>query len=173
MNVSVTISSDLEQLISDAYRLSADVGKEIADLLTEGRQRPLTPEEAARMLRAVIVVLRRSAEKRGDSSSAGVLRENLQTLIERVTSLRRSVDSVGAEDLAPERTYNKKYVQLVPRKGIPVGPVFPRPYFHGRDIAMNAGFVKTTDLALWDGNERFEIQLAQIEQKTDRRPDPE
>ncbi len=173
MSVTTDVKQEFEQLISAAYRISMDVGQEVAELLLEGKEKPLAPDEAARLLKTVITVLRRSAAQRGDKRAAKELEGDIQLLIDQVISVRRRLDPSEREDPTSNIEARKQNLQLIPRKGILVTPVSPRPCFHGRDVAMNGGFVKTTDIALWDGNERLEIHLGQFEQKNGRRPYPD
>ncbi len=173
MSVTSDVKQEFEQLVSAAYRISADVGQEVANLLLEGKEKPLAPDEAGRLLKTVITVLRRSAAQRGDNQTAKKLEGDIQSLIDQVISVRRKFEPTEGDDPASAIEARKKSIQLVPRKGILVSPVSPRPCFHGREVAMNGGFVKTTDIALWDGNERLEIHLGQFEQKNGRRPFPD
>jgi len=141
--------------------------------LLQGKEKPLGPDEASRLLKTVITVLRRSAAQRGDNRAAKELEGDIQSLIDQVISVRRKLEPTDGDDPTSVVEARKKNLQLVPRKGIPVSPVSPRPCFHGREVPMNGGFVKTTDIALWDGNERLEIHLGQFEQKNGRRPYPD
>lgn len=79
----------------------------------------------------------------------------------------------GATAARPRPATRAGGPRLVARDGIAPGPVFPRPIFHGREVAMNSGFVKATDIKLWDENERLDIHLGQFREKHGRPPRPE
>jgi len=155
--------TDFQSVIEAAFRASADLGKEIEQILQEGKDHPLTPEEAAGLLRRVIDQLKSSASKRGDSTTLRELEGNVEDLVRSVLDTRRGIAVAGGSNGA-----NK--LDLLPHNGINVGPVQPRPCFHGRDVPMMSGFVKTTDLNLWDKNERLDIHLNQFQHKFGRKP---
>jgi hypothetical protein len=66
-----------------------------------------------------------------------------------------------------------KRVDLIEHKGTKPTPVHPRPFFHGREIALMGGYVRVTDINLWAENERLEIHLGQFQQQNGRLPDAE
>ena len=155
--------TEFGSVIEAAFRASADVGKEVEEILREGKEHPLTPEEAAGLLRRVIEVLKSSASKRGDEHTINALEGNVEDVVQRILDAGRRTPVASGSNGA-----NK--LDLSSHNGIDVGPVQPRPCFHGRDVPMMSGFVKTTDLNLWDKNERLDIHLNQFQHKFGRKP---
>jgi hypothetical protein len=118
----------------------------------------------------VITVLKRSAARRGDAATSKSLEGSIEKLIERVISTREGLDGSASEG---QDRWPSRRVTLIARNRIDPGPVYPRPCFHGKEVAMNAGFIKTTDIELWDHNERLDIHLGQFRQKNGREPSAE
>src|SRR5258708_6059841 len=138
------IQKDLEAVIQAAFTVSEDLGSTVEDLLKIGREKPLSAAEARELLTKVLNTLMQSAHARGDARAATQLQGDLGAIVERVVALRERVASDGAA-LA-----NHRRLALLERNGIKPNPIFPRPTFHEREIAMNGGFVKTTDVELWN-----------------------
>lgn len=164
------VRSEFRILIEEAYRASADLGEEVDRVLQLGEDDPLTRQEIERLLTRVITVLRRSAEHRGDSATASVLEGNIPQIIERVMRAR---ERFGAGIEVDREDTNHKKVELVTKSGIQPYPVKPSPFFHGRQVPVIAGFVKTTDIQLWDENQRLDIHLGQFEKEMGRKPGSE
>jgi len=164
MSENKNYENEFQSVIEAAFRASADVGEEVNQILKEGRDHPLTPEEAAELLRKVINVLKTSAAIREDEKTIGALQGNVEEVVQRILQAER-----------PSVVYSNngaKKLQILARNGIDVAPVQPRPCFHGRDVPMMSGFVKTTDINLWDKNERLDIHLNQFQHKFGRKPTP-
>ena len=157
--------NEFARVVEVAYNISKDIGQEVESILNEGIRNPLSKEEAVKLLTTVITVLKRSAQKRGDKDVEGVLEGDIKGMVDSIIKLRERVSG----DTAPSTTPRKK-VALVEYNGIKPGPVFPKPCFHGKEIPMNSGYVKTTDIELWDRNERLDIHLGQFKQKNGREP---
>jgi len=159
------VQNEFESLIMDAYRVSIELGEEVEAVLQEGRDRPLSREEAVRVLSRVITTIRQGATRRGDAATGEALSGDIDVLVQRLVDTR--------ERLRPsDRSAKLRDIQLVPRNGIPPGPVQPRPCFHGRDVPMTGGFIKTADINLWKDNERLDIHLAQFREQNGREPSP-
>jgi hypothetical protein len=160
-----TMKEDFEALILAAYKISSDVGDEVEKALQRGREQPLTPEEAATILTKVIGLLRAKAVRKGDKAAQASLAGNIETLVGKMVDARERLRGPAGAKAA-----RKPKLELVARDGIQPGPVTPRPCFHGREIPVMGGFVKTTDLKQWDHNERLEIHLGQFRQQNKREP---
>lgn len=164
MEINEGVRREFTALIKDAYRLSVDVGHDVEEVLRAGLEQPLTRDEAVQLLKKVIGVLKESAEKKGDAAA--------------VKSLEGDVDAL-AEELAAGRHWGdagvlpngKRRVELKGKKDVPVNVVRPEPYFHTRRVPMYGGFVKTTDIELWQENDRLDIHLNQFRQVRSREPD--
>ncbi|MEA2703414.1 MAG: hypothetical protein QOD63_1359, partial [Actinomycetota bacterium] len=142
---------ELERLIEAAYRVSSDVGQEVEEALDEAVREPLGEADFARLLGRVITVLRRSASVRENPAARHILEGDLSGIVEEVLAARHGRET-------PPRPPGRKPVQaisLLTHNGIEPYPVQPRQRFHGLEVAMDAGFVRTTDLKLWEGNERL------------------
>jgi len=160
METTPDMRTDFTTIIDAARRISAPLGDEVESVLTVGRERPLPRAEIARLLTAVVEVLRRSASRRGDEQTGKAL-DDVNCVVDLVLGVRERIVAVSSQS---------NRIALVERNGIPPGRVSPRPCFHGIEVAMNCGFVKTTDIQLWDANERLEIHLGQFQQQHGRKP---
>jgi len=133
-------------------------------VLREGLDHPLSKEETVALLTQVLTTLKRGVEERGDERGKATLSAEIATLVEKVVAARERV-------AAPVK--KQAGFGLAPYNGLEPGPVRPRPIFHTRPVPMRCGFVKLTDLKLWDENVRLDIHLAQFQQKHGRRPTQE
>jgi hypothetical protein len=157
---------EFEALLREAYELVPEVADQAGDLVRLGQAEPLGIEEARRVLTAIAEALRDSDRAMADPRTRSALRGDLSALIDRVAAARDRLTSGEA----PSLRGSTDRMQLASRETVPVGPVFPRPTFHGRQVAMNQGFVRVRDIGLWDQNERLEIHLAQFRQQEGRSP---
>lgn len=164
--VSEAMRHEFVAVIEAAYRISEDVGAEVGAILREGRRSPLGPEETVRLLTKVIIALRDGAARREDSAALRSLAGDVEILVERLVQPRDS--NVGLSDGNVSGTAG-----LLSKNGVEAGPVRPTPVFHGRMVPMNCGFVKTTDIDLWEGNLRLDIHLAQFRHARGREPTSE
>ena len=162
----------LQALLAEANRISEDVGQEVEEILRMGGQRPLGHDELVGLLSRVVDTLRRRATDRGDDRTAVALEGKVQSLIDKVLRSREKLEAPTRVDVGPSGHLFRKMI-LNEHNGIRMVPVFPRPWFHGKEIPMLSGFVKTTDMCLWDRNQRLEIHLGQFQQTHGRHPTPE
>jgi hypothetical protein len=160
-------TSAFRSLIEDAYRISLDVGEHVEKILELGLEKPLSEEEQEKLLRKAIKFIRKSAEEKGDSVTLENLDGDVDQIVERLIK-KRSTHSVKVEK--GKTMPKKKKVSLLSRNGINPGPVKPTRRFHMREVPMNCGFVKTTDIDLWEDNVRLDIHLAQFRNKFGRNP---
>jgi len=169
------ISSDLQaevaRIVAAAYRVAANVGQDVEQILREAHENPLTPEELVRLLTRAAQALKDGAARRGDSQAVAALEKDVDALIRKLADTRRSELSTAGQGARSAKPY--KQALLLEYNGIKMGPVFPSPTFHEREIPMLSGFVRTTDIALWENNERLDIHLRQFCQKFGRGPTPE
>lgn len=164
MVISNDIRQEMETVIETAYRVSADVGRQVEEVLRDGRERPLSHDEAYVLLKKTISTLRQSSDK-----SPGVnLEEDVNALVERIIQEREQGNVFHSQVSSPNRQ-----VVLQTHNGIQPSSVYPRPCFHETEIPMRSGFVNTADIKLWDGNERLDIHLGQFRQKYGRGPTPD
>ena len=178
------IRSGLAELLRSAEALSSDVGAAIEEVLREGLEDPLSPDEVRTLLTRVVEAVREGATRRGDRETVELLDRETEALIERVEDVRAQL-SAGAttngsgneaprlDETSETRARYDTRLRLQPHDGIRPSPVRPTPVFHERPVAVREGFVRTRDIELWDQNQRLDIHLNQFRQKYGRGPDSE
>jgi hypothetical protein len=159
-DIKTDMGEDVEAIIEAAYVVSEDLGTEVRESLKDGLERPLDEADLRKLLTRIVTALKVRAAKKGSKTT---LDGTIEEVVEQVMRARTD----GAVKKA------KKRVALTARLGIPCGKVFPRPMFHEKEIPMNNGWVKTTDINLWPDNERLEIHVAQFHQQHGRKPNSE
>lgn len=152
-------------VIQEAYSYSADIGREIDQVLAEGKANPLTRDDAHRLLRRVIEVLRRAAILRNDGTALASLEGRINAIVDDILAGRAADEPTAGIALPAKRLTLQSFNGIEPRV------VKPAPRFHSREVQMMAGFVRTTDLQLWEENERLDIHLGQFRQQYGRDPD--
>ncbi|MEC4814191.1 MAG: hypothetical protein SAK29_13085 [Scytonema sp. PMC 1069.18] len=167
-NISKDIRQSIKALIEEARRISADVAEVVEEILQQGKENPLAPDEASVLLTKVINVLKHSASKRGDETASKSLEGDINQIVEQMIQIR---DQVMGDTI--EASTQVKKLELVAYNGITSEPVLPTPCFQGKSIPMYSGFVKTIDVHLWDENDRLDTHLGQFRQKNGRDPNPE
>lgn len=153
------------EFIQEAYLISADVGAEVERALRIGREHPMEDEELDRVLTKVVVALKEGADRRGDAETARALQGDVSQIVRRIMRADGQVLVNGVS-----KGTRRSKLKLESYNGIDPHPVFPRPIYLGKEIAMNAGFLRTADIDLWDENQRIEVHLKQFEAKYGRRP---
>lgn len=161
------INKEFQRLIEDAYRVSRDTGLIVEEALKDAVNQPMTKEEAQGFLKVIVAKLRSGATKRSDKVMLEFIDKEMDKVIQATLKNRESILSSyknpkGANTLA-----------LSDFNGLKSGPVHPKPTFHRREIPMNGGGVKTTDIKLWDRNERLDIHIGQFVASKGREPGPE
>lgn len=158
------ITQEFSRLVAAAYRVSDDVGDQVAEMLKVAGERPLSTDEAQRLLGAVIDEMRSSARSRGDSATDIALASEREEFITSVITAREHLTT--AKTAPPPR----QILGLESYNGIQPRPVRPTPVFHERAVPVNEGFVHTKDIVLWDDNARLDIHLSQFQRVHSRRP---
>ena len=176
------IKKGLADLLSAAEAMSSDVSATVEEILQEGLENPLSPDEIRALLTRVVEVVRGGATKRGDQGTVELLDREAKSLIERVEEVRArlsvgtgtsgstSRDAGSDARSSPSGASNTRLV-LQSYNGITPTPVRPMPVFHERPVAVTEGFVRTRDIQLWNRNERLDIHLNQFQQRYGRDPD--
>jgi hypothetical protein len=167
MTTSERIAAEFTELLKASKKASADVSDEVEDMIKEGIERPLTKAEARRLLQKVAAVVRESARARGDDDTAAALAD--ATFIDDVMAAR---ERIGGGARLNGRPLGAR-LRLEVRDGIKPGAVFPHPTFHGREVHVNGGFVRVSDIELWDENERLDVHVKQFEEEHGRSPSPD
>jgi len=167
-DISQDIRQSIEAVIEEARRISADVAEEVEEILQQGNDNPLAPNEAFQLLTKVITVLKRNASQRGDETASKSLSGDINQIVEQIIQIREQVMLDTTEP-----TTQTKRLELVAFNDIKPAPVLPTPFFQGRSVPMRSGFVKITDIQLWNENDRLDIHLGQFRQKNGRDPNPE
>lgn len=151
--------AEVAAVIAAAYRVSEDLGAEIEAVLQDGRDHPLDEEHLRKLLTRVVVALKARAAKSGAKTT---LDGSIEGIVDEVMKAR-TAGPAGKDK-------RRKRIELIGRYGIEPGQVYPRPMFHEKEIPMNSGWVKTTDISLWPDNERLEIHVAQFRHQHGRKP---
>jgi len=162
MEIQKNICAEFDLILEAARRISTDLADEVEEILQTGNETPLSSDEACRLLTRVVTVLRDSAKCRGDERTVESIGLDVEKIIRDVVEVRSRIEEANQS--------HPSIARLVERNGIEVAPVKPRPWFHGRDVSMNAGFIKANDIELWNENERLDIHLGQFKQKNGRIP---
>ncbi len=165
------LAGELRRLIDDARRLAPEVGPDVDQLLRDGLERPLAPQELESLLGKVIERIRGTAGRKGDVRTEAALATGMEELLQRVTTIR---DQVRATMAPPGPMVRQHTVHLLEEhNGIRSQLVVPRPVFHEKEVPMLGGFIQTSKIKLWTGNERLEIHVNQFRAKNGRAPTAE
>jgi hypothetical protein len=165
MQTNTDTATDFRVLIEAAYKISEEIGNEVNAILVAGCDEPLEAHEAANLLRKVVVVLRDSAERRSDKATVEALAGDVDGLLRQLGVPDSSHTSHRARTAK-----NEPKLELQGRNGIAPAAVRPAPVFHMMEVPMNAGFVKTSDIKLWEDNVRLDIFINQFEEQNGRKP---
>jgi hypothetical protein len=169
---------EFEAVITEAYRISADVGRQVERILKAGREHPLSRPEAIRLLTTVVETLQASGKKRGRIPAG--LEGNVSALVERIIESKEQLerakgDAARSNGLPAEAAglagTEGEGAELLSMHGVDAGPLHPTPWFHETKVPMYHGYVRTADLALWDRNDRLDIHIRQFQQEYGRDPD--
>ncbi len=173
MSLSPEVFRELEVVLQDIYSLSEDVGEQVKMILKEGRENPLSQEETKKILTTVITILRESAKARDDKETLEAFSGEVDDIVDRIIRVRTNLDQDSTKYITSSLPLSAKQLKLISRNDVKVGPVHPTPWFHGRAVPMKQGYLKTTDITLWDENDRLDIHLSQFRQIYGREPTPE
>lgn len=157
----------VERLIGKALLISTDVAKEVENVLRVGLDEPLSDAEAEALTERVIEAMRDGAQRRGDAVTAERLAGDVRALVREILAGHAGVSA----DASAGRAHRS--ILLDRHNGIQRGVVKPTPWFHGKEVPMYCGFAKTSDIQLWDGNERLAIHLGQFQKTQGRDPSPD
>src|SRR2546430_16422868 len=117
METNEEIRRAFQAVVDEAYRVSAETGREVEESLRLGLERPLTAEEARQLLDRVLSTLRDGARRRGDSATTEKLAGDVSAIVHRILAIREQPDSVVRPLSAPVQ------LQLVERNGVKSAPV--------------------------------------------------
>lgn len=162
------LTKALRDLLERCEQISEDdVNGAVEDLLREGLERPLEPDEAERLLDRLLEKLRAGARQRGDQEGERAVSEGADELIREVVAVRRRISDAQSSN---GRVASGPRLELETHEGIEPRAVYPRPVFHEHWIDMWGGFVPLSSLQLWDDNDRLAIHLEQFEREEGRKP---
>jgi hypothetical protein len=166
---------DFEAVITEAHRISADVGREVERILKAGRENPLPRAQAIKLLTTVIETLQASGKKRGKIPKG--FEGDVKALVARIIKSRERLEGNAErngqadDDDGPEGGDTGASIELASMNGVTAGTLHPTPWFHETKVPMVHGYVKTTDMCLWDRNDRLDIHIRQFQQEYGRDPD--
>jgi hypothetical protein len=168
----VGFQKQFEGFLQTARRIASDLGREVEKMLQEGRDNPLPREKARALLTKVVEALKKGAHRRGDGVMVKKLEGDIRAVVEELVDIGppRPADLPAS---APPDEEPAAKIDLVEHRGIKPMPIFPRPCFHQREVALKGGYVKVTDINLWAENERLEIHLGHFQQQHGRHPEPD
>jgi len=166
MNTTMEIKEEFQKLIHDAFRVSEDTGTIVQDALRKAIETPISGEEAELLLNIVIAKLKAGAEKRGDSSTVNQMEQQREHIVQAAMQVRKQVLEMKKEQPGEKRLELSSFNSREP------AIVHPTPTFHRREVPMKCGGVKTTDIILWDKNERLDIHIGQFRAANGRNPGP-
>jgi hypothetical protein len=159
-------SAALAEFLKIAETISHDVAKEVEVMFEKGFKSPLSKKEARNLFAKIVSTIKAHAAQRGDKKTVKAIGENLDILLTRILDNRVPIASSNISQ--------QHIVHLLENyNGIKPSYVVPRPWFHETEIPMLSGYVKTTDIQLWDGNVRLDIHVGQFKEKYGRNPTPQ
>jgi hypothetical protein len=165
MEKKIMEQTQFEQLIENAYRVSKEAGVIVEQALSDAINKPMTKVEAERFLVSIIEKIKVGAANRNDKETVHMFTLEVRSIVERAMKMR---ERIIEEELSAKAI--NKIVELSSFNGKGPAIVHPRPTFHRREIPMNSGGVKTTDISLWDRNERLDIHVGQFKVTQGRDP---
>ncbi len=83
----IGFQKQFETFIHSARRITADVGREVEKMLKEGRDNPLSREEASGLLSNVITALQKGGHRRGDIALVKSLEGDIKSFVEKLVSI--------------------------------------------------------------------------------------
>jgi hypothetical protein len=162
------LSSALAEVLVIAKRISEDVTEEVEKILEKGLENPLTKEEVREVFSRIVMVMRKRALERGEREIAETLSGDMEKLLDKVLIEKEDWAGNGVQKGFTAKTHT---VQLIKNhNGITPCYIIPRPWFHGKEIPMCGGYIKTTDIQLWEENVRLDIHLGQFKERNGRAP---
>ncbi len=158
-------------VISRAYAISEDVGREVEELLGREVGR-MGDEEVRALFRKVVQTMKRGASRRGDRILAAQLAGEMETIVSKMMAARQAAKR---SDATPEATVGGATQggegnDARPNTGPGLKPVLPVQVFHGRRVPLYEKHVNTRTIALWTENERLDVHLEQFRALHDREP---
>jgi hypothetical protein len=154
---------EFKKLIEQAYHVSRDVGVLVENAFEDAAKSPMGKEEVEIFLLSVIGKIQKASDDQDPVHR--ITANEANTIITQIMEVRQNViEHVKGSQEA------KKIVSLSAFNGKGPGPVHPTPMFHRKEITMNCGGVKTTDISLWEDNERLDIHVGHFKAVHGRKP---
>src|SRR5690242_9764409 len=99
------LREEFQALLRDAYELAPEVAGEAERVLRLGRTEPLDPDEAKRLLTALVRHLRQSDRAMSDGPTRAALSGDVEALVDRILAARERIVSAmsGTPDGARRR----------------------------------------------------------------------
>jgi hypothetical protein len=163
------LSNAVGEVLKIARRISDDVAAEVETVLKEGLETPMSKEEAQELFRRISITIKMRALEKGDLETAKAIGDDIDGLVYEITKERDAPKDNAGGRMSREHTIHL----LENYNGIKPAHVVPRPWFHGKEIPMISGYIKTTDIQLWDENVRLDIHIGQFKEKYGRSPSPQ
>jgi len=155
------LSAALGEVLAIARRVSEDVEAEVEAIFRAGLENPLNEEEVFKLFKQIATTIKERAFARGDKKTAAAIGGDIEKILAKVLSYEKQ-HSIKSES----RMVRQYTVHLIENyNGITPGAVVPRPWFHGKEVPMNSGYIKASDIQLWGENVRLDIHLGQFKEK--------
>lgn len=151
----------LDRLVSEAEAGAEPVPVEVLEEIDNARSQPLDEQTATRLYTRILEIVRTSGVSDGSSASAEI-RGAVEAAVARIERPQ-----------APHASTTTGRVEMVERHGLAPHPVVPIPTFNGIGVSMTEGYVKTKDLALWEGNNRIDLHVLEFQEAHGRAPSAE
>ena len=139
----------LRDLLDELQTAAADFSPLVQSAIQEARDLELNPTDAERLYTRLLTLLRAHGPATSD--------EDIAREVSRLLKPRLVDEKWGS-------------VPLVERNGLKPHLVLPVPTFNNRAVPMWEGYVDVTELDLWKGNHRVELQVAEFRERQHREP---
>ena len=156
------------EFLGRAQELSKDFGEEVEASVRRAAEQELSDEEARRLYRRVLGILRTEEAPGLDTDERLRLAADIDAEVASLVSPPR----VKAPDGTASALVSGP-PELVSRRGLTVHAVAPTPEYNGVPVPMREGYVDVATIPLWKDNARVDLELEAYRRRNGRDPDPD
>lgn len=179
-----TTAQAAEVLLRRAMEAGTELGEEVRDAVTRAAQHRLPEEDARRLYRRVLGIVRAEDSADLDEESRRRLAAEIDSEVANLLLSRSmtapggpTADGHGVTDVGPTETTasmreRRSRVALVSRMGVSPHPVVPTPVFNGRPVPVTEGYVDVETIPLWQDNARVVLYVEEFRERNGRAPEP-
>jgi uncharacterized protein (DUF2267 family) len=178
-----TTAQAAEVLLRRAMEAGTELGEEVRDAVTRAAQHRLPEEDARRLYRRVLGIVRAEDSADLDEESrrrlaAEIDSEVANLLLSRSTTHSgeptngHNISDVGPTDTTPSMRERRDRVVQVSRMGMRPHDVVPTPVFNGLPVPMTEGYVDVETIPLWQDNARVVLYVEEFRERNGRAPEP-